>query len=92
MAKAVFFNVLREAAGVKEAEIADECRTVAEAIRHLVGRYEGLGKKLFGSDGVTVRAGVSVLLDGRKVPRRELATRELGRDGELSFFEIIGGG
>lgn len=92
MAKALFFNLLRDAAGVEETEIDEGCRTVEEAIRYLVDRFEGLGKKLLGSDGATVRAGVSVLLDGRKVPTRELATRELGPDGELSFFEIIGGG
>ncbi|MFH0965238.1 MAG: MoaD/ThiS family protein [Planctomycetota bacterium] len=92
MAKAVFFNVLRDATGTPEIEIAPECKTVAQAIEWLLARFERLGEKLLADEGGRLRGGVAVLLDGKKIAPEEFERKQLGPKGELSFFEIIGGG
>ena len=92
MAIARFFNVMREATGTKEAKIPDSCQTVGQALGHLTAAFPGLGGKLLDEKTGLLKDGVVVLLDGRKVSKQAMATKVLPRGGELSFFEIVGGG
>lgn len=92
MAIVRFYNVLRTAAGTVETPLPDDCRTVAQAVAQVAGQFPGLAEKLLGSDGLSLRAGLAALLDGRQVRQGDFETTELGEQSVLTLVEIIGGG
>ena len=92
MATVRFFNVMRDIAGTPEVVIGAECRTVRDAVDHLAASFPKLGERLFDESTGALRAGVAVLLDGRKMTAKAMDETPLAEDAELSFFEIVGGG